>query len=92
MAIRTLVISLALVSALSGCTTDSLVRNFVLPDCVRGSTEKATSHAASCMTVAAYEISQKSDEVAEDGTTSDKDDDDEAKDKQSDPRFEEWIP
>jgi hypothetical protein len=71
MAIRSFIFVLA--SVVSGCTTDTFVRGFILPDCPPGPTDKATSRAAACMTEAMYEIAQKKDETSRDTSTSDKD-------------------
>ena len=71
------ILALALVSALSGCTTDALVRDFVLPDCPPGPTDKATTRAAACMSSAMYEIAQKREEE---------------KDAEADPRSREPMP
>jgi hypothetical protein len=71
MAIRIFILVIA--SVVSGCTTDTLVRGFILPDCPPGPTDKATSRAAACMTEAMYEIAQKKEETSRDTSTSDED-------------------
>lgn len=47
----------------AGCTTDTVVRGFVLPDCAPGPISSPTAHAARCMTVAVYEIAQEKRET-----------------------------
>jgi hypothetical protein len=61
MAIRLL--SLIALSVLSGCTTERLVHDLVVPEC-EAHGDKPKSRAAACMTGAAYEIARKRGEEA----------------------------
>jgi hypothetical protein len=88
MAIR--ILPLLIVSVISGCTSDRLVRDLLLTEC-NGRGDKPASRAAKCMTAAAYAIAQKKEEPSQDMTSADKDKDKD-KDKEADPRFEQWIP
>jgi hypothetical protein len=74
---------LSLVIVLSGCTSERLVHDLFVPEC-NGNGDKPMSRAAACMTAAAYEIAQKK-KTSQDETIADKD-------KETDPRFKEWIP
>jgi hypothetical protein len=58
------VVALLVVSLLAGCTTDAVVRGFVLPDCAHGPVSSPTAHAARCMTGAMYEIVQERREAS----------------------------
>lgn len=85
MAARILLLGLA--SVLSGCTNSSLVRDLFIPGCIGTKVIRETREAA-CMTAAAvYEIAREENEPSRDKSTADED-----RDKETDPRFEEWIP
>src|SRR5687768_13807832 len=71
---RTKILFLAIASVLSGCTTESLVRDNVLPECP-GSAHRATSRAAACMTAALYEVAMERDETPRDRSGTDKEKD-----------------
>ena len=78
MAIRILL--LVIVSTLSGCTTERLVRDNLVPDCPK-STGSATTRAAACMTAAAYEIAVRRSESTGENTDAEV-----GKDREADPR------
>ena len=70
MAIR--ILALVIAGTLSGCTTEQLVRDNLLPECP-GYADRATSRAAACMTAAMYEIALEKAETSEDESSADQD-------------------